>query len=133
MQPQTSPPLASTSTVATMLIIDAVLIVIFAIIGVSSHDGDIGVANVARVAIPFLVPYLLFALAIKPSKLIHNIFPVGIALWLLTVILGPMLRLVIFHDTSALAFILVTAGALGAFLLGRRGISTLVSRKRKTA
>lgn len=116
-----------------MLIIDAVLMVIFAIIGVSSHDGDLGLANVARVAIPFMLPYLLLALAIKPAKLVHNIFPAGIALWILTVILGLVLRAVIFEDTSALAFILVTAGVLGVFLLGRRSISTLVTRERKTA
>lgn len=116
-----------------MLIIDGSLIVIFAVIGVSSHDGDLSVANIARVAIPFLLPYLLLAVAIKPTRLIHNIFPTGIALWLITVVLGPILRAVMFDDTSALAFILVTAGVLGVFLIGRRSISTLVTRRRKTA
>lgn len=131
--PQTSPPAASTSTVAIMLLIDAVLIVIFAIIGVSSHDGDLGILNIARVAIPFMLPYLLLAVAIKPGQLIHNVFPTGIALWLITVILGPVLRAIMFGDSSAMAFILVTAGVLGVFLLGRRIISTLVNRRQKNA
>lgn len=131
--PQATPPVASAKTVATLLFIDTVLIVIFAIIGVASHDGALNVPNIARVAIPFLVPYLVLAVAIKPKHLVHNIIPAGIALWLTTVILGPVLRAVLFDDTSAMAFVLVTAGVLGAFLLGRRSISTLVSRKQNTA
>ena len=131
MSPEPKP--ASTSHVISMLIIDALLIVIFAIIGVASHDGNLGMSNIARVAIPFLVPYLILAASIKPTKLIHNIFPAGIALWLITVVLGPILRAMLFDDTSALAFILVAAGVLAVFILGRRSISTLLTRQRQTA
>lgn len=128
------PPLAATpSTVFFMLLIDAILIVIFAIIGLTSHSGDVGPVTIARVAFPFLLPYLVLAAAIKPTRLIHNIFPAGLALWALTLVFGPILRIVLFHDTSAPTFILVTAVVLGVFLLGRRSISSLVSRKRKTA
>src|SRR5699024_2000330 len=123
---------ATPSAVFFMLAIDAILIVIFAIIGISSHEGDLGPANIARVAVPFLLPYLVLAATIKPTRLIHNIFPAGVALWVLTLILGPILRIVLFQDTSAPAFILVTAAVLGIFLLGRRSISTLVTRARKT-
>lgn len=131
--PHPSPPVASKSTVATMLGIDAALIVVFAIIGISSHEGDLGFFNVSRVALPFMLPYLLLAATIKPGRLINNIFPAGIALWIITVVLGPILRAIIFGDSSALAFILVTAGVLGVLLLGRRSISTLVSRRGKNA
>lgn len=116
-----------------MLIIDAVLIIVFAIIGVSSHDGNFGILNIARVAIPFLVPYLVLAVVIQPRRLIHNIFPAGIALWVSTVVLGPILRAVLFGDTSAMAFIVVATCVLGVFLIGRRSISTLVTHRRKTA
>ena len=129
----TEPKPASTPYVTTMLIINALLIVIFAIIGVASHDGNLGISNIARVAIPFLLPYLILAAAIKPTKLINNIFPAGLALWLITVVLGPILRSMLFSDTSALAFILVAAGVLAVFILGRRSISTLLTRQRKTA
>lgn len=129
----TSPPASSTTTVTSMLVLDAILITIFAVIGVSSHDGDLGALNILRVAIPFLVPYILLAATIKPSWLIHNIFPAGIALWLVTVVIGPILRAVLFGDTSAAAFIFVSAGALAVLLLGRRSISNLVTRRRKTA
>src|SRR5699024_12797687 len=100
--------------------------------GVSAHEGDRGPANIARVAVPFLRPYLSRAATIKPTRLIHNICPAGVPLWVLTLILGPILRIVLFQDTSAPAFILVTAAVLGIFLLGRRSISTLVTRARKT-
>ncbi|HIY86012.1 MAG TPA: DUF3054 domain-containing protein [Candidatus Yaniella excrementavium] len=130
---QPAPPVASKSAIVMLLCIDAVLIVIFAIIGVSSHDGDLNFLNIARVALPFTLPYLVLSAIIKPGRLIHNVFPAGIALWLITVVLGLILRAILFDDSSALAFILVTTGVLGVFLLGRRSISTLVNRQGKNA
>lgn len=132
-KPQTSPPSVSIANVVIMLTIDSILIVVFAIIGVSSHDGDLGIPNILRVAIPFLLPYLALAITIKPTSLIHNVVPAGIALWLATVVLGPILRAAFFNDSSAFAFILVTAGVLAVFLLGRRGISSLVNRRYQTS
>lgn len=128
----TEQPVASRATVTTMLAIDTVLIVIFAMIGVASHDGGLHVANIARVAIPFILPYLVLAILLKPRALIHNIFPTGAALWLLTVGLGPVLRSVFFNDTSAVPFILVSAGVLGVLLLGRRIVTTLIARRRQS-
>lgn len=129
----TQPQLASKTTVTWLLLLDAALIVIFAMIGISSHDGALDAASVARVAIPFLVPYFVLSLALKPRRFIHNIFPIGIVLWIATVILGPVLRAALFQDTSALAFVLVTAGVLALFLIGRRIISTLITRKQRNA
>lgn len=129
----TQPQLASKTAVTWLSLLDAVLIIIFAMIGISSHDGALDIASVARVAIPFLVPYLALSLALKPRRFIHNVFPVGIGLWIATVILGPVLRAALFQDSSALAFILVTAGVLALFLIGRRIISTLVTRKQRSA
>ena len=126
------PTLASRTTVAWMLILDAALIIVFAMFGIGSHDGAIDFPGIGRVAIPFLLPYLVLAVTIKPARFIHNIFPVGITLWLATVALGPVFRAVFFADTSALPFVLVTAGVLAVFLLGRRSISTLVTRRRQT-
>lgn len=119
--------------VTLLLVVDAALITVFAMIGIASHDGALDFMSIARVAIPFLVPYLLLAATIRPRRLIHNVFPVGIALWLVTVILGPVLRALFFGDTSAMAFVLVTAGVLAVLLLGRRSISTLVTRRRQSA
>ncbi|HJF14552.1 MAG TPA: DUF3054 family protein [Enteractinococcus helveticum] len=123
---------ATKSTVAGLLAVDAVLIVIFAMIGISSHNGNLDPASIARVAIPFLIPYLILAAGIRPTRLIHNIFPMGVILWLSTVIIGPILRAALFNDTSALAFMLVTSGALALLLIGRRIISTLVTRGKQT-
>ncbi len=131
MNPELAP--ASRGTVAWMLVIDTILIILFAIAGIASHDGNLDLLSIGRVAIPFLLPYLALAALIKPTRLIHNIFPVGVALWLATVVLGPILRALLFGDTSALPFILVTAGVLAVLLLGRRSISTLVTRRRQRA
>ena len=127
------PPAASRATVIGMLGLDATLIIIFAIFGIASHEGSLDFWSIARVAIPFLLPYVALAATIKPTRLIHNVFPVGVALWLVTVVLGPVLRAALFDDTSAMAFILVTAGVLGVLLLGRRSISHLVTRRHQNA
>lgn len=127
------PPAASRATVIGMLGLDAALIIIFAAFGIASHDGSLDMLSIARVAVPFLLPYLLLAATIKPTRLIHNVFPVGVALWLVTVVLGPVFRAAFFGDTSAMAFILVTAGVLGVFLLGRRSISNVVTRRHQNA
>lgn len=116
-----------------MLVIDAALITIFAGLGIASHNGSLDPMSIARVALPFLLPYLLLAATIKPTRLIHNIFPAGVGLWLVTVVLGPILRAALFDDTSAVAFMLVTAGVLALFLLGRRSISTLITRRHRSA
>lgn len=131
MNPELAP--ASRCIVAWMLVIDTILIILFAIAGIASHDGNLDLLSIGRVAIPFLLPYLALAALIKPTRLIHNIFPVGVALWLATVVLGPILRALLFGDTSALPFILVTAGVLAVLLLGRRSISTRVTRRRQRA
>src|SRR5699024_4834435 len=109
---------ATPPAVFFMLAIAAISLVIFALIVVSYHEGDPGPAHIARGAVPFLLPYLVLAATIKPTRLIHDIFPAGVALWVLTLILGPILLVVLFQDTSAPAFILVTAAVLGIFLLG---------------
>ncbi|GAA4472645.1 hypothetical protein GCM10023190_03440 [Enteractinococcus fodinae] len=127
------PPAASRATVIGMLGLDAALIVIFAMFGIASHDGSLNFFGIARVALPFLLPYVVLTALIKPSRYIHNVFPVGVVLWLVTVALGPVLRAVLFNDTSAMAFVLVTAGVLGVLLLGRRSISHLVTRRRENA
>src|SRR5690625_1565801 len=129
----TEPTPASRTTVLWMLVIDAALIILFAVFGIASHDGSLDPLSITRVAVPFLLPYLVLAATITPTKLIHNIFPVGIALWLITVILGPIFRAAFFDDTSALPFVLVSAGVLAVFLLGRRSISTLITRRRQKA
>ena len=131
MNPELAP--ASRCIVAWMLVIDTILIILFAIAGIASHDGNLDLLSIGRVAIPFLLPYLALTALIKPNRLIHDIFPVGVALWLATVVLGPILRALLFGDTSALPFILVTAGVLAVLLLGRRSISTLVTRRRQRA
>lgn len=116
-----------------MLVVDAALITIFAALGIASHNGSLDPMSIGRVALPFLLPYLLLAATIRPTRLIHNIFPAGIGLWLVTVVLGPVLRTVFFNETSAMPFILVTAGVLALFLLGRRSISTLITRRYRSA
>lgn len=125
---------ASTKLVILLLATDAVLIVAFSLFGIAAHDRDFGITNIGRVAIPFLIAYLVPSALINPKRLIHNIFPVGVGLWLITIVVGPVLRAVFFGDTSAPAFLIVAAVTLAVFLLGRRLISKLITRhKAQTA
>lgn len=120
----------SPARVATLLLVDVALVSVFAMIGVASHDGELSLVTVGRAALPFLLAYLIPALLFSPHKNINNTVLVGIPLWISTILGGALLRYIIFQDTSAGGFLLVTTAVLGVFLLGRRLVSSYICKKR---
>ncbi|MGO1839714.1 MAG: DUF3054 domain-containing protein [Candidatus Microbacterium stercoravium] len=108
--------------------IDLVLIIVFAAIGMANHHGAI-LPGLVIVAWPFVVGAAigwLASLAWKaPAKPVRS----GLAIWILAVVAGMVLR-VATGGGFAWSFFLVTALVLGAFLVGWRAIVALVVRIR---
>lgn len=104
---------------------DVLLIVLFASLGRRTHESGMGPAGILWTALPFLIAWAVVTLATRRSW--ARLWPAGVAVWLVTVTGGLLLR-VLFGDTAALSFQLVTAGVLGVFLLGRRLVTTLLLR-----
>lgn len=108
------------------LVVDAVLVILFALIGRASHGEDLG--GVFLTAWPFLVAlvvgHLLAALLpARPRRPWSWLW--GVVVWIVTLAGGMLLR-VATGDTAAIAFIIVATLTLAVFLIGWRLLAALM-------
>ncbi|CAH0157570.1 DUF3054 domain-containing protein [Microbacterium foliorum] len=111
------------------LILDAVLVLVFAVIGRASHQEDPG--GFLLTAWPFLVALLLGHLvaALLPARPRRPwSLAWGAVAWAVTVVGGLLLR-VVSGDTAQIAFIIVATLVLAVFLLGWRALAAFLRRR----
>lgn len=111
------------------LILDAVFVLVFAVIGRASHQEDPGGFLVT--AWPFLVALLLGHLvaALLPARPRRPWSPLwGVVVWVVTVVGGILLRLVS-GDTAQIAFVIVATITLGVPLVGWRAVAAFLRRR----
>ncbi|WP_152363685.1 DUF3054 domain-containing protein [Microlunatus speluncae] len=117
--------------------IDLIIVLVFAIVGRSSHAESIEVVGVGLTAWPFLVGAAVGTLV---ALLWHRLRPdnqaaapaalaAGVVVWLCTVIGGIALRLAS-GDTAETPFVIVATISLGVLLLGWRAGYKLICRAR---
>lgn len=116
------------ASVVAWILIDVVLVCVFAAVGRASHgENPLGFLDTAW---PFLaataVGWFLIAVAGRPGVSILS----GLMLWLVTVAGGMTLRAVT-GDGVAMSFVFVAATVLLVFLVGWRVIAWLVLRRRE--
>ncbi|MDI3331044.1 MAG: DUF3054 domain-containing protein [Micrococcus sp.] len=114
---------------ALALAVDAALIILFATLGRRTHESGMDPAGILWTALPFLIAWAAATLATHRSW--TRLWPSGVVVWLVTVVGGLLLR-VLFGDTAAFSFQLVTAGVLGVFLLSRRLVTALLLHPGRT-
>lgn len=108
------------------LLTDAFLVVLFALLGRASHHEPLGTGAVLGTAAPFLLAlggaWLLIGAVQRLSGRTpwSRPWPAGVLVWLLTLGLGMLLRVQLFGQTAAPAFLLVASIALAVLLLGPR-------------
>ncbi|HEY5224795.1 MAG TPA: DUF3054 domain-containing protein [Microbacteriaceae bacterium] len=114
--------------------IDVVAVLVFVATGRSSHAEALSVAGLAETAWPFLggalVGWLLAGLFTRGAW--HSALALvrtGVVIWLSTVAIGMLLRVVSGQGT-ALAFIIVATVVLGILLVGWRALAILIRRLR---
>ena len=107
---------------------DVVLIILFAALGRRTHASGLDAAGILWTALPFLLAWA--AATVMTRRNWSGLWPAGVLVWVITVVGGLALR-VLLGDSAAVSFQLVTAGVLGAFLLGRRLVTTLLLRWRR--
>ncbi|MSO40199.1 MAG: DUF3054 domain-containing protein [Ilumatobacteraceae bacterium] len=98
---------------------DAASIVIFVAIGRKNHDEGQAASGIFRVAAPFLLALLagwVIARAWKEPLSQKS----GVLISLTTIVLGMVLRKIVFDDGTATAFIIVATVFLGTLLNGWR-------------
>ncbi|UKA61100.1 DUF3054 domain-containing protein [Arthrobacter sp. FW306-04-A] len=126
-------PAAKATLVRTALVavlVDAVLILVFAAIGRDAHQRADVLTGVFSTAWPFLAGAAIAWLCARIWRVPFAIWPSGVAVWIGTVAGGMLLRAVT-GQTVVLAFIIVALISLAILLLGYRAVIALVTRVRR--
>lgn len=120
---------ATSTRPVVALAVDAVLVLGFCVAGRISHaSGILGdIPGLLHTVWPFVTALLLAHLVVALAHASSVRLPAGVAIWLVTVIGGLLLRVVSGQGT-AVPFVLVTAATLALLLLGWRAVVLLVTR-----
>lgn len=104
---------------------------VFAAVGRSSHAEVVDAFGLLTTAAPFLLGLVVGWLVGRAWRAPLRL-PVGVAVWLGTVVVGLGVRAAFTHRLP-LTFVLVAAVSLALFLLGWRAIAQLVARSGPSA
>ena len=114
----------SQRAVVTAAIVDVVAVVVFVAIGRRNHNEGTALSGIIGVAAPFLIALGISWIGLRTWREPFNRASL-IATWVITVVIGLLLRRLVFDRGIATAFIIVATITLGVLLsLGR-----LLSRK----
>lgn len=100
------------------LAFDVVCVLTLVVIGTRNHDTDTGLSGILFVAAPFLIALLgahLVLNVLGKTKLVA-------AVWGCTVVVGMVLRNVVFNRGTALAFVIVASVYLASTMWGWRAV-----------
>ena len=130
-RPHTAHALPS-GTIPVALLVDAVLVTVFVAIGQREHTTQNGLLGLLLTAAPFLIGLLAASVALCRTRAQRwvQVWPAGVGVWLGTLVVGMVLRVVLDQGGAPLPFVLVAAGTLAVFLLGRRALSGRLLRLR---
>jgi len=104
---------------AAACLADLCCVLVFVVIGRANHHAGGGLAGLADTAWPFLTGAVAGMLVTRAWRRPAALVPTGVGVWLCTVAIGMLLRVVSGQGT-AFAFILVALAFLGLFQLGWR-------------
>ena len=114
----------SQRAVVTTAIVDVVAVVLFVAIGRRNHNEGTTLSGVLSVAAPFLIALGISWIGLRTWREPFNRASL-VATWVITVVIGLLLRRLVFDRGIATSFIIVATITLGVLLsLGR-----LLSRK----
>ena len=100
---------------------DALCVLLLVVIGTRNHETDTGITGILFVGAPFWIALSLVHLApLLQRKNIRD--PNTYMVWGYTVVMGMVLRNLVFDRGTALAFIIVATVFLGATMFGWRAL-----------
>lgn len=112
------------------LLLDVVGVVVFTILGRNTHLEGFSVRGTLEVAAPFLIGLAVgWALARawrRPAAL-----GTGVVVWAVTVVVGMVLRRLVFDRGTAPSFIVVATAFLALVLVGWRVVARMVQSRRR--
>ena len=114
----------SQRAVITTAVVDVVAVVVFVAIGRRNHNEGTALSGIIGVAAPFLIALGISWVGLRTWREPFNRASL-VATWVITVVIGLLLRRLIFDRGIATAFIIVATITLGVLL----GLGRLLSRK----
>lgn len=120
---------------ARALAVDVVVVLAFCVIGRSSHAEGLTVGGIASTAWPFLAGLAagwLATIALYRNKFDgFALVPTGVLVWVSTVVVGMVLRVVSGQGTEV-SFIIVASVFTALFLLGWRAVARFVAKRQSS-
>lgn len=111
---------------------DALCVLAFVVVGTRNHDTDTGVSGVLYVAAPFWIAMVL-GWFVSHARRNPFAISVGTQTWIVTLVIGMMLRNLVFDRGTATSFMVVTAIFLAVTMLGWRTIAARRPNKSQQA
>lgn len=116
-------------TVALALVLDVAAVVVFVLVGRSSHSEDLSSLGTLNTLWPFLAGLALgWVLTLAWRRPLAILWP-GIPLWIITVAAGMLFRASAGQGVE-LSFVIVASIVLGVFLVGWRLVAMPIARRR---
>jgi hypothetical protein len=110
---------------------DVAAVLLFVVLGRSSHDEGNGIASIAGVAAPFLIGLAVGWLVAPTPRARPFAVRSGVQVWAATVVIGVVLRWFAWDRGTALSFIIVAAVFLGLLIVGWRLVLSGATRPRR--
>jgi len=107
------------------LLADVVCVIVFCTIGRRSHAEGLTIAGIAQTAWPFLAGTGVGWLLISGWRRPFTVIPVGVVVWVSTVVVGMMLRKATSAGVST-SFVVVASLSTAVLLLGWRAAAALL-------
>ncbi len=111
--------------IALALTLDIFSVLLFVAVGQRNHNESAGISGVIEVALPFLIA-LVCSWVVSRAWQKPNATKNGVVIWLITVVLGLLLRNLIFERGTATPFIIVATLVLGVLIAARRLIMRVI-------
>lgn len=123
-------PRASTTEITVAAVLDTVFVIGFAASGRSQHGEVATIEGLWQTAWPFLAGLALLWLVAFVWRRPYAALRSGVPIWLGTVAVGMLLRVLFTDGGAALPFVLVATGTLGLTLVGWRLLAALIKKLR---
>jgi MFS-type transporter involved in bile tolerance (Atg22 family) len=117
-------------TLLTALLLDLAIVVVFVVIGRRQHDEGSAAVGIVKTAAPFLIGLGVAWVVAKPFWAQPTGARTGLVIWLVTLIVGMLLRRFAFDRGTATAFVIVATVFLGLAMNGWRAISRMLTARR---
>lgn len=119
-------------TVVLAAFLDTTTIVVFVILGRRTHDSGDAITGTIATAAPFLLGLAVAWVATRAWRVPMRPMT-GVAVWIITMVVGIAARITIFERTAATAFVVVAAAVTAAGLIGWRLIARSIAGSGSTA